>query len=126
MAGIGTLVLMEHVTGIDGSVQANALRVEVSDPAAAAIIGQPFVIGHLSLSASPGTGPPEPAVAPGTSPPARAPARHPGARTGPAEPSTTTAAPLIPPAPLGPSPQDGPEAGASRGRAAMCSRCSVT
>jgi murein DD-endopeptidase MepM/ murein hydrolase activator NlpD len=101
VAGIGTLVLMEHVTGIDGSVQANALRVEVSDPAAAAIIGQPFVIGHLSLSASPGTGPPEPPVAPRDKPARRAPARVPGGAQGPAGPSTTTAAPLIPPEPLG-------------------------
>jgi murein DD-endopeptidase MepM/ murein hydrolase activator NlpD len=102
VAGIGTLVLMEHVTGADGSVQANALRVEVSDPAAAAIIGQPFVIGHLSLSASPGTGPAEPAAGPRGKPAPRAPARAPGGPApDPAEPSTTTPAPLIPPEPLG-------------------------
>jgi murein DD-endopeptidase MepM/ murein hydrolase activator NlpD len=102
VAGIGTLVLMEHVTGADGSVQANALRVEASDPAAAAIIGQPFVIGHLSLSATPGTGPAEPESAPRGKPAPRTPARAPeGTPPGPAEPSTTTPAPLIPPAPLG-------------------------
>ncbi len=101
--GIGTLVLMEHVTGADGSVQANALRVEVSDPDAAAIIGQPFVIGHLSLSATPGSGPPEPAAPARDAPRTRTPARAPeGAAPGPAGPATTTTpTPLIPPEPLG-------------------------
>jgi murein DD-endopeptidase MepM/ murein hydrolase activator NlpD len=102
VAGIGTLVLMEHVTGADGTVQANALRVEVSDPAAAAIIGQPFVIGHLSLSASPGTGPPAPAPAPREEPAPRGPASAPeGAAPDHGGPSTTTPAPLIAPEPLG-------------------------
>ncbi len=101
VAGIGTLVLMEHVTGADGSVQANALRVEVSDPAAAAIIGQPFVIGHLSLS-TPGAGPSEPEAAPREEPAPREPATPPeDAAPGGAEPSTTAPAPLIAPAPLG-------------------------
>jgi murein DD-endopeptidase MepM/ murein hydrolase activator NlpD len=99
--GIGTLVLMEHVTGADGSVQANALRVEVSDPDAAAIIGQPFVIGHLSLSVSPGSGPPEPAP-PRDAPTTRIPARAPeGTARGRAGPVTNPPAPLIPPEPLG-------------------------
>jgi murein DD-endopeptidase MepM/ murein hydrolase activator NlpD len=102
VAGIGTLVLMEHVTGDDGSLQANALRVEVSDPAAAAVIGQPFVIGHLSLSARPGAGTPEPAPAPREEPAPRGPASAPeGAAPGRGGPSTTTPAPLIAPEPLG-------------------------
>ena len=123
VAGIGTLVLMEHVTGIDGSVQANALRVEVSDPAAAAIIGQPFVIGHLSLSASPGTGPPEPAVAPRDRPAPRAPTRAPGARRAP--PARPPPPPPDPPEPLG-LPARRPRSWRFPRGAAMCSRCSVT
>ena len=102
VAGIGTLVLMEHVTGDDGSLQANALRVEVSDPAAAAVIGQPFVIGHLSLSAAEGTGPPEPEPAPREEPAPQGPATVPeGGAPDPYEPSTTTPTPLIAPEPLG-------------------------
>lgn len=59
--GIGALVFFEGVPDGAGAVRANALRVEVSDPAAAALIGQPFVIGHLDLSATPGTAPAPPA-----------------------------------------------------------------
>ncbi|HSI30955.1 MAG TPA: choice-of-anchor P family protein, partial [Miltoncostaeaceae bacterium] len=49
--GIGTLVLLESVADGAGGLRANALRVEVTDPQAASMIGQPFVIGHLDLSA---------------------------------------------------------------------------
>jgi hypothetical protein len=93
VAGIGTLVLMEHVIGDDGSVQANALRVEVSDPAAAAVIGQPFVIGHLSLSAGPGAAPSRPPAEPAPEP----------SRTAPREPATAPEPEpaIAPPEPLG-------------------------
>ena len=52
--GIGTLVLLESVADGAGGLRANALRVEVTDPQAASMIGQPFVIGHLDLSADRG------------------------------------------------------------------------
>ena len=54
-------------------LQANALRVEVSDPAAAAVIGQPFVLGHLELSATPGTAAPARGAGLATPPRLRAP-----------------------------------------------------
>jgi len=88
--GIGTLVFFEGSSDGPGAVQANALRVEVTDPAAAALIGQPFVIGHLSLSASEGEAsvPPPATTAPrATTAPApvdRAPAATPD------PPATTT------------------------------------
>ena len=67
--GIGTLVLLESVADGAGGLRANALRVEVTDPQAASIIGQPFVIGHLDLSAIAGVEAPEPEpAAPSTTP----------------------------------------------------------
>ena len=64
--GIGALVFREESADGAGGVRANALRVEVSDPAAAALIGQPFVLGHVELSTAEGA-PVEPAItAPGT------------------------------------------------------------
>ena len=63
--GIGTLVLLESASDGAGGLRANALRVEVTDPQAAGVIGQPFVIGHLDLSAIAGQeAPPPPATAP--------------------------------------------------------------
>ena len=69
--GIGTLVFLEEAPDGAGGVQANALRVEVTDPAAAALIGQPFVLGHVELQTAEGDGlAPEPdavtTTAPGT------------------------------------------------------------
>lgn len=94
--GIGALVFFEG-SGAGGSVQANALRVQVSDPRAAAVIGEPFVIGHLDLTARAGTAPPGPATA---EPEEEAPAT-----TSPA-PSTT---PDPPPAPgTAPDPRGSP------------------
>jgi murein DD-endopeptidase MepM/ murein hydrolase activator NlpD len=62
IAGVGALVVLEHVSDGAGGLRANALRVEVTDPQAAALIGQPFVIGHLDLAAGAGSAaPPEPA-----------------------------------------------------------------
>jgi murein DD-endopeptidase MepM/ murein hydrolase activator NlpD len=106
--GIGALVLLESVADGAGGLRANALRVEVTDPQAASLIGQPFVIGHLDLSAAAGaeasaSQAAEPATAPATNPaepaaPARrrrAPAPEPAPPTGPA------GGPLAAPAPLG-------------------------
>jgi murein DD-endopeptidase MepM/ murein hydrolase activator NlpD len=69
--GIGALVFLEEAPDGAGGVQANALRVEVTDPAAAALIGQPFVLGHVELRTAEGDPPatePEGAgtTAPGT------------------------------------------------------------
>lgn len=80
--GIGTLVFLERSDTATG-VSLNGMRVEVTDPAARGIIGDPFVIGHLDLSASPGQ--PPPATTP-TTPPART--APPPARTAP-RPSTS-------------------------------------
>ena len=106
--GIGALVFMEQVSDGAGGVRANAIRLEVTDPHAATVIGQPFVLGHLDLSAAAGTAPvaPEPHKRPPAAPaaPARtAPgtATAPGATTTPAEPAAAAAAPIVTPAPLG-------------------------
>jgi murein DD-endopeptidase MepM/ murein hydrolase activator NlpD len=55
--GIGALVFLEEAADGAGGVQANALRVEVTDPAAAALIGQPFVLGHVELQTDEGDAP---------------------------------------------------------------------
>jgi murein DD-endopeptidase MepM/ murein hydrolase activator NlpD len=67
--GIGALVFLEQVSDGAGGVQANALRVEVSDPQAAALIGQPFVLGHLELTAAAGTADPVPPATTDAAPP---------------------------------------------------------
>jgi hypothetical protein len=68
--GIGALAFLEQSGDGAGGVQANALRVEVTDPAAAALIGQPFVLGHVELQTAEGDPPAEPdppaTTAPGT------------------------------------------------------------
>ena len=108
MPGIGTLVLLESASDGAGGLRANALRVEVTDPQAAAVIGQPFVIGHLDLSAIAGQeAPPPPATtapAPTAPPASTAPADEP-ATTAPRA-GTTTAAPEPAP-PLAATPQLG-------------------
>jgi murein DD-endopeptidase MepM/ murein hydrolase activator NlpD len=98
VAGVGTLVLLEQVADGSGSVRANAIRVEVTDPQAAALIGQPFVIGHLDLEARSGDAQgqdpgPEPSA-----PPAPERPRDP-VTTSPA-PEAAPPDPLPPPAPL--------------------------
>ena len=117
VAGIGTLVFLEQVTDGAGGVRANALRLEVTDAQAAALIGRPFVIGHLDLSAAAGAAAapdpeaqagatPDPTLrAPREEPAPAAPERRPG---GLGTPPTTTsedpdppAAPLPAPDPLG-------------------------
>jgi hypothetical protein len=55
--GIGALVFLEEAPDGAGAVQANALRVEVTDPGAAALIGQPFVLGHVELQTAEGEPP---------------------------------------------------------------------
>jgi len=55
--GIGALVFLEEAADGAGGVQANALRVEVTDPSAAALIGQPFVLGHVELQTAEGAAP---------------------------------------------------------------------
>ncbi len=110
VAGIGTLVFLEQVSDGAGGVRANGLRLEVTDPQAAVVIGQPFVLGHLDLSATAGTAPaaePEPRAAPAAP---RAPARAPaGPRPSSAPtPYAAPAAPLAPASPLGLPRRDAP------------------
>lgn len=93
--GIGALVVLESVSDGAGGLRANALRVEVTDPQAAAVIGQPFVLGHLDLSASPGVEAPPAATAPEPRDPAEPPR---------ALPSRRQAAPDPAPGPLGAPP----------------------
>lgn len=101
--GIGTLAFIEQSPDGAGGISVNGLRVEVTDPAAAQTIGQPFVIGHLELAATAGTAPavtaPPGATAPATTAPATtAPVEPGGLRT---TPSPATTAPETAPAPLG-------------------------
>ena len=103
--GIGALVLLESVSDGAGGLRANALRVEVTDPQAASMIGQPFVIGHLDLSAIAGVEAPEPEPAtPSTTPRRAEPAPGAGApspgRSTPA-PDPEATAPLATPSSLG-------------------------
>jgi hypothetical protein len=110
VAGIGTLVFLESVSDGAGGLRANALRVEVTDPQAASVIGQPFVVGHLDLSATAGAEGQEPAAPsePATSP-AEPSAPSPRPRTpGPAR--STTEPEVAPVAPL-----PAPPSSASRG-----------
>jgi hypothetical protein len=101
--GIGTLVFLESVADGAGGLRANALRLEVTDPQASSLIGQPFVIGHLDLSAVAGTEAPEAPAAPAETAPAEAPApkrpRRP--QPAPAPEPAPAAGPLAAPAPLG-------------------------
>jgi murein DD-endopeptidase MepM/ murein hydrolase activator NlpD len=111
VAGIGTLVFLESVA--DGAgLRANALRVEVTDPQAAALIGQPFVVGHLDLSAVAGAEAPAPEpAAPSTAPGAAGPgsaggapprrARTPSPRPTPDPEPPAAEGPLAAPPPLG-------------------------
>jgi murein DD-endopeptidase MepM/ murein hydrolase activator NlpD len=102
VAGIGTLVFLESVSDGAGGLRANALRVEVTDPQAASLIGQPFVVGHLDLSALAGAEGPEaaPPSDPATSPAEPAPP-SPRPRTSPPTPPRTTTEPeAAPRAPL--------------------------
>ena len=90
--GIGTLVFLEEAPDGVGAVQANALRVEVTDPSAAALIGQPFVLGHVELQTAEGA--PVAPEAPATT--------APGTTTAPARTATDEApvtAPALQPAP---------------------------
>lgn len=98
--GIGTLVFLEQVSDGAGSVRTNGVRLEVTDPHAATVIGQPFVLGHLDLTATAGTAPVAPdrperkPATPARSAPAPAPAPVPA-------PETAPEAPIVTPAPLG-------------------------
>jgi hypothetical protein len=47
VSGVGTIYLFEHVTDAAGSVQANGLRLVVSDPASGLPVGTEIVIGHV-------------------------------------------------------------------------------
>jgi hypothetical protein len=100
--GIGALLFVEQAADGAGGISVNGLRVEVTDGAAAQIIGRPFVLGHLALSAEAGTAPavtaPPRTTAPATTAPATtAPVEPGGLPTAPA----ATAAPETAPAPLG-------------------------
>jgi hypothetical protein len=107
--GVGTLVFLEQVADGAGGVQANGMRLEVTDPQAAAVIGQPFVLGHLDLGATAGTAAAQPPPSTAPLPTATAPATQaaggatvsgPLATTAMAPESATTA-PLVTTAPLG-------------------------
>ncbi|HTI32493.1 MAG TPA: M23 family metallopeptidase, partial [Miltoncostaea sp.] len=90
--GIGTLVFLEEAPDGVGAVQANALRIEVTDASAAALIGQPFVLGHVELKTAEGA--PAAPEAPATT--------APGTTTAPARTATDEApvtAPALQPAP---------------------------
>ena len=102
VAGIGTIVFLEQVADGAGGVRANGVRLEVTDPQAAAVIGQPFVLGHLDLSTRGGAAPAAPERDREPREPRTTPAR-PAARPAPdPDPSPATApAPLLAPAPLG-------------------------
>jgi murein DD-endopeptidase MepM/ murein hydrolase activator NlpD len=120
--GIGTLVFLERADTERG-VRLNGMRVEITDPDARRIIGDPFVIGHLDLEASagePATAPgpttaPAPRTAPGrsrTAPARRTPRRQavPAPRPAPAPdprgPATTPSPLTVPePSPLAPLPR---------------------
>jgi murein DD-endopeptidase MepM/ murein hydrolase activator NlpD len=119
--GIGTLVFLERSDTATG-VSLNGMRVEVTDPAARRIIGDPFVIGHLELSASAGPEtrseePPAPPATRPSPPPARTslgPHTTPRPRATPPRSATregrTTTAPAPPaPARTRPSPITTPE-----------------
>lgn len=51
LPGIGNLVLFERVTEPDGSVRANALRIEVDDPSSGFPVGTQIVVGHAEARA---------------------------------------------------------------------------
>ncbi|WP_217913394.1 peptidoglycan DD-metalloendopeptidase family protein [Miltoncostaea marina] len=110
VAGVGALVFFEQVGDGAGALRANALRVEVTDPGAAGLIGQPFVVGHLELTATAGPAPAPPATTregTATAPPRTAPARPrtaataPSRTVAPAAEAPATPGPLAPRAPLG-------------------------
>ena len=94
VAGIGTLVFLEQVSDGGGGVRANGVRLEVTDPQAAVVIGQPFVLGHLDLVATQGHRPGGDRARPG----ARRPARD-------ARPPAADPAPAPAPAPSRPRPR---------------------
>ena len=73
---------------------------EVSDPSAAALIGQPFVLGHLELSAAAGTAVPPATTSEGPSAPATT-GPSPTAPASTGESATAPATPLAPVSPLG-------------------------
>jgi len=119
VAGIGTLVFFERSDTATG-VSLNGMRVEVTDPEARKVIGEPFVVGHLELEATPG---PEPTAstapattapattAPGTTTPQKAAPATTRSRTTTAPRATTTAPgrPAPAPAPARTSPLTTPE-----------------
>lgn len=86
--GIGTLVFFER-SDTGSGVNLNAMRVEVTDPAAVGVIGTPFVVGHLELEAVPGQ--PEPPAA--TTPATTAPRTTTRPRSTTTAPRSTTTAP---------------------------------
>lgn len=106
--GIGTLVFFER-SDTGSGMALNAMRVEVTDPAAAQIIGTPFVVGHLDLEAIPGD--PEPSTRPATTTAPRSTTTAPRSTTTtpatPVTPRTTTRSPLTAPTstPLAPLPR---------------------
>lgn len=74
IAGLGTLTLVERLVD-GGAVTANALRIEVSDPASGLAPGTQVVLGHLEVRTSSTTTFPSPdpgsaPSAPGSAPPA--------------------------------------------------------
>jgi murein DD-endopeptidase MepM/ murein hydrolase activator NlpD len=94
LPGLGTLIMLEQVSDGAGSVRANGLRLEVSDPAGGLPVGSQVVIGHLEVAAASGV---PPAPAPPPAPEAPSP-RQPdgGAGFTPAPPRPPLPAPSLP------------------------------
>lgn len=96
VAGVGTLVLVERLVR-DGSVTANGLRLEISDPGAGLPVGTQVVIGRVEAVAGESV-PDSPSPDPGSAPSA------PGAAAPSADGVAPAAGRALPTAPVAPSP----------------------
>ena len=111
VAGVGTMVLVERLVR-DGSVTANGLRIEVSDPSAGLPVGTQVVVGRVEAVAGESV-PATPSPDPGSAPSA------PGAATPSADGATAgggralPTAPSVPAAPATPSASAGTSGAAS-------------
>ncbi|MGI9540127.1 MAG: choice-of-anchor P family protein [Miltoncostaeaceae bacterium] len=114
LSGVGAVVFFEQVSDGTGTVRANAVRLEVSDPAAVRPVGDRLVVGHVEATvvSSPGE-PAAPAEVPVPELAAPAPSEStaqapeptepPAVRTPPtalAPPVAASAPPLVPAAPI--------------------------
>ncbi|MDH3724622.1 MAG: M23 family metallopeptidase, partial [Thermoleophilia bacterium] len=99
IAGVGRLIFGEQVSGGEGNLRVNAVRLEVSDASSGLPLGTAAVIGHLQLSATPKPAPvpdsgpsPDPGL-PADDEPAAAP-RSPAAQAAPKTESPKEVEPL--------------------------------